>query len=219
MIYNSANDQLKIKLNKMLQKALGNEIMFYNICLSLKIAEKDLHEDLKKQYKEITILLADKLVEIARGVKGTTNEEQQLKGMAIANVYILGLRYFLTWKTLRAADLAKKIEGSIRLLCAVYHKIRAAPNSELLKNMLELEDLILDEKMDFKNYFLFINLCHKFVKDKKAYLLLEGLIVTQYGNLDPVEEIENDYFTMLEEDIKLMLHADDPYILFNVNFL
>ena len=189
MIFNYAHNELKVKLMSCLEKALGNELVFYNICLNLKREPEISSSDLVKKYDFMADTLSDKLVQAIKEIKSAGNEEQQLKGMTIANVYILALRCFVLNGEDSKSPLASKIVSAIKALRPIPLKFKSMiPSAELLRNMIQLHTE-LTTGLDFKEFYPYFRLCKQFIIQKK-FLLVTALLVSEYCHLDPPVELQ-----------------------------
>jgi len=191
MIYNFSSPDLKSKLIPCLEKSLENELVFYNICQYL-IPEEEINPLLRKQYDALADRLADKLLGIAKEIKGATNEDQQLKGLTIANIYIVGLKFFGPKNDPRHAVAFKAI-NAIKILRIVPLKMKGAiPSAEFIRNMLDLHKS-LQGVLEFKDYYCYLRLCKQFVVQKK-FLLMAALIIIEYIAIDPLPDYQTEVF-------------------------
>ncbi len=192
MIYNLADVEVKKRLFPVLEKALGNELIFYNIALYLQHSEDESADpDLMKKYEAIVSRLADKLTEILKDIRTSGKEEDQVKCMNIANVYLAGLKFFTGGKLDPAATPGKKVVAAIKALRLFPMKLKTSvPSAELLRNMIDLHSR-LSGGLDFKDYYPYIRLCKQFIQHKK-FLLVAALLIDEYSTLEPPADLQTD---------------------------
>jgi len=184
MIYNWCSDEIKIQLIPIIESTIERERVFYKLCLYLVINEDSI-EELKNLYTSITKKLKVKLLTTTKELSKSNHKDQQIKYMAMANIYINGLKCFTPTKdTMLVNEIIKAVKGFRKV---IWHLPRALCSAELISNLLELHHK-LQGALHFSDFYVYLGFLQEFANDKKA-LLITSIFLARYIHLDPPREI------------------------------